>query len=156
MPSTPVNSVTPRGSTAPPCRDMGWPRPYLPASRPTKPCSWPGCWLVSTQWATPCTAGRPPRTPASPTSTTAAWTTWPTQRSTSSSTAIRFTPSIWSSFTDKLELPRSGLMVVFLIQREAASDCGPTHPKCLWGDCERRGVVGPLDRNVFVSTTSSG
>ena len=100
MPNTPVSSVTPRGSTTTSCSGTDWPRPYSRASRPTRPCSWPGCSWASTRWATPCTAGRRPRTPASPTFSTAAWTTWPTQRFMSFSTAIRFTRSIWSSSTD--------------------------------------------------------
>ncbi|XP_036005027.1 protein mono-ADP-ribosyltransferase PARP11 isoform X5 [Fundulus heteroclitus] len=93
-PNTPVNSATPPGNTTPPCRGTDSLCPYLPTSRPIRPCSWPECLSESTRSATPCTAGRPPRTPASPTFMTAVWTIWPTQRSTSFSTAIRSTRSI--------------------------------------------------------------
>lgn len=99
-PNTPVSSVTPQGSTTPPCRDTDSPRQYLLVSRPTKPCSWPECLLENTRSVIPCTADRPPRMPASPTFMTVAWTIWPIQRFMSFSTAIRFTQSIWLSFTD--------------------------------------------------------
>ncbi|XP_036976850.1 uncharacterized protein LOC119032134 isoform X2 [Acanthopagrus latus] len=94
MPSTRVSSVTPQGSTTPPCRDTDSPRRYLPASRPTRPCSWPECSLENTQSAIRCTADRLRRTPASLTFTTAVWTIWPIQRFMSFLTAIRFTQSI--------------------------------------------------------------
>lgn len=157
-PNTPVSSVTPQGSTTPPCRDTDSHHLYLLASRPTKPCSWPECLLGSTQSVILCTADHPLRMPASPTFMTVVWTIWPIQRFMSFLTAIRFTQSIWSSFTDAgdfffflnsgwitnmeiesvghgsddwLKRKKLGERLLFA-RSESLSNWSVTHPKCLW------------------------